>query len=143
MKQGYEDLIRLPHPTSAVHPRMPEADRAAQFAPFAALSGYDAEIAESERQTAERATLSDSEMEEINGRLAKLQRDLPQRPLAEITFFRPDARKTGGAYVTVTGNVKKLDEYARTLTLADGTRICMDDIVAVETAAGEDAWTNS
>ena len=107
----YDEIMGLAHHVSKTRPQMPMADRAAQFAPYAALTGYDAAIRETGR-------LTDARIE-------------PDEEAPEITLlvFRPDARKAGGAYLTVTGRVRKVDEYERLMTLQDGTKIPMDDIL--------------
>ena len=103
---AYDDIIRLPHHVSQNHPQMSMLDRAAQFAPFAALAGYEAAVGETARLTSERRELDAQEAEELNRRLAALISLLPDRPEATLEYFVPDDRKAGGAYVTVTGRVR-------------------------------------
>lgn len=131
MKDDYADIINLPHPVSGRHPRMAAADRAAQFAPFAALTGFGAVITESARLTDCKLELDDSQKEELNGQLAEIQRRISSHPAVTVTFFQPDEKKAGGAYVTVCGTVKKIDEYERAVVMTDGVRIRMDDLAAI------------
>ena len=128
----YDDIIDLPHHVSATRPRMSMIDRAAQFSPFAALTGYDAAIKETGRLTDERIELSE-ESRAVLGRKQQLLLDnLADHPEVSVTFFVPDERKAGGAYVTVTGRVKKVDEFGRLLVLTDGTKIPLDEILDME-----------
>ena len=127
----YADIIHLPHHVSQNHPQMPMLDRAAQFAPFAALTGYEAAVGETARLTAERRELDAQEAEELNRRLAALIANLPDRPEATIEYFVPDDRKSGGAYVTVTGRVRHISVPEKTLVMEDGTVIGFEDIAAI------------
>lgn len=129
---GYEDMLRMPHPVSARHPQMPIRNRAAQFAPFAALTGFDGAIAETARLTEEKPELDESARAELDECLRVLNEHLAERPEAALTCFVPDARKSGGAYVTVTGCVKKIDALTQTVLLADGTTVRMDDICSIK-----------
>ena len=131
MKTPYDDIIHLPHHVSQNHPHMPMLDRAAQFAPFAALTGYEAAVGETARLTAERRELDAQEAEELNRRLSTLISLLPDRPEATIEYFVPDDRKAGGAYVTVTGRVRHISVPEKTLVLEDGTVIPIEDVVSV------------
>jgi len=131
MKTPYDDIIHLPHHVSRNHPQMPMLDRAAQFAPFAALTGYEAAVGETARLTAERRELSSQEAEELNRRLAAIIARLPDRPEAAVEYFVPDDRKAGGAYVTVTGRVRHISVPEKTLVMEDGTVIPLDDIAAL------------
>ena len=132
---AYEDIVDLPHPISKRHTPMPMINRAAQFAPFAALTGYDAVIKETARLTEEDIILSESETAVLNGQLQQLVRHLPEHPKAKITWFRPDERKSGGAYITTTGTVKKIDEYGKYLLMDSGEMIPMEKMVTIETEA--------
>ena len=120
MKTPYDDIIRLPHHVSRNHPQMPMLDRAAQFAPFAALAGYEAAVAETARRTAERRELSPQKTEELNRRLAALIARLPERPEATVEYFVPDERKAGGAYVTVSGRECRTSDCR----MAEKVRLC-------------------
>ena len=124
----YADIIDLPHHVSATRPRMSMIDRAAQFSPFAALTGYDAAIKETGRLTDERSELSEESRAALDRKQQILLDNLADRPEVSVTYFVPDERKSGGAYVTITGQVKKVDEYERLLILTDGTKIPLDEI---------------
>ena len=130
--KSYEDIIHLPCPTSRTHPRMPLSDRAAQFAPFSALTGYDDAIDETGRRTEERLELNE-EMRETLDRKMRLLSELPDaKPQIVVTYFLPDARKAGGSYQTVSGNLKRIDAYERVLIFADGQKIPIGDIYVIE-----------
>lgn len=132
MSGPYDDIINLPHPTSKRHPRMPVHDRAAIFSPFAALSGHGAAIAETARLTERRIELDEDTRAELDRRKAILLGHIDEQPEVTITWFQPDERKDGGAYLTATGRLKKLRELERLLVLADGTEIPLEDVVALE-----------
>ena len=119
----YHDILNLPHPVSRRHPPMPAENRAAQFAPFAALTGYDDVIEETGRVTDEQAVLADDRAAYLDERLAELRGRLADRPSVTVTYFAPDEKEAGGAYRTVTGHLKKIDEFERTVVLTDGTVI--------------------
>ena len=131
MSGKYDDILNLPHHVSASRPHMPAADRAAQFAPFAALTGYDAAVRETARQTDARLELDECEKEALNDKLRVLDEHLENAPEVTVTYFRPDDRKAGGAYVTVSGAVRKIDGYGRVVILADGGRIPIDEIAGI------------
>ena len=132
MTGPYDDIIHLPHPTSSKHPRMPIADRAANFSPFAALAGHSAAIAETARLTNQKAELDEDARAELDRRQAVLLEQIGQQPEVTVTWFQPDERKDGGAYVTTTGWLKKIDEIERVLVLTDGTRIPLEDVAGLE-----------
>ncbi|PNH18631.1 hypothetical protein B6K86_08485 [Lachnospiraceae bacterium] len=131
MKTKYEDIINLPHHVSKTRPQMPISDRAAQFAPFAALTGYDAAIKETGRLTDDKIELEESSLNELNAKIQLLREKLADAPEVTFTYFRPDDRKDGGAYLTITGTVKKLDDYERQIVLQDGTKVPIDDILDI------------
>jgi hypothetical protein len=131
MPPPYDDIIHLPHHVSRNHPQMPLRDRAAQFAPFAALTGYEAAVGETARLTSERRELDPQEAEELNCRLAALIARLPERPEVTVEYFVPDDRKSGGAYVTVTGRVRHISVPEKTLVMEDGTVISLEDVDSV------------
>ena len=126
---NYDDILRLPHPTSKTHPRMSRQDRAAQFSPFAALTGYEAVVKEAARLTEERPMLTEDEVAELDARL-RLAMELDAE--VTVTWFQPDAKKSGGSYVTTTSRVKKADELQRILTMEDGAQIPIQEVTAVE-----------
>ena len=128
----YDDIIDLPHHVSEKHPQMPMADRAAQFSPFAALTGYDAAIVETARLTDQKRELTEEQKQEISKGLRALQECIKSDPVVTVTFFQPDERKAGGTYRTVTGRAKKVDEYLGMLLLTDGTAIPFDSILSME-----------
>ena len=132
MTGPYDDIINLPHPTSAKHPRMPLSDRAAQFAPFAALSGHSAALVETARLTDQRMELDEYEMARVDAELQRLQELLPGRPTASITYFVPDERKNGGSYQTVTGEVKRIDAVNGVIQMADRQCIPIADVFSIE-----------
>ena len=127
-KSKYEDIIDLPHHVSYRHPRMSRIDRAAQFAPFAALTGYGAAVEETARLTEGLTELDETARALLNEKLRMLADFLDSEPQISITYFRPDERKTGGSYVTVSGTIKMVDEYARTVVMTDQTVIPMEHI---------------
>ena len=128
----YEDIINLPHHVSKTRPQMSMLDRAAQFSPFAALTGYDAAIKETGRLTDEKIELDEDTKAALDMKQAYLIEMIDEQPEITIIYFLPDARKVGGAYVTVTGNLKRFDEYERLLILTNGKKIPMDDIANLE-----------
>ena len=130
----YEDIIHLPHPVSGKHPRMSLNDRAAQFSPFAALSGYDAAIRETSRLTEREVELDEDMLEQLDGALRAIEEKIEQAPEAEITWFVPDEKKEGGAYVTRAGRVKKIDDRRNALVMEDGTVIPVERIIEIEKA---------
>lgn len=132
MTGKYDDILRLPHHISASRKPMAITARAAQFAPFAALSGYDAEVQEAGRLTDRPIEPDEYEKEALNARLQLLARHLREKWVVSLVFFQPDERKAGGAYVTRTGTVKKISEVERLLTLTDGTVIPLDDLIALD-----------
>lgn len=127
----YDDIIDLPRPKSA-HEPMPMSDRAAQFSPFAALTGYEDAIDETARLTDARVELGESAVEELERTLAGIAAHISERPEITVTYFVPDGRKEGGAYMTRTGALKRIDELERALVFADGERIAVGDIFFVE-----------
>ena len=137
MSGKYDDIIALPHPEPRTHPRMSLHGRAAQFSPFAALTGHSAAIAETGRLTDSRITLDESEMARVDAELQHLQELLPSRPTVSITYFVPDERKAGGSYQTVTGTVRRIDTVNGALLLTDPRAIPILDILDV--AIQEDA----
>ncbi len=127
----YDDIINLPHPTSARHPRMSLYDRAAQFAPFAALTGHDAAIEETARLTDEKPELSEDTVARLNEKLNLIMENAGTEQVVTITFFVPDESKSGGACVTHSGVVQKIDECEHTVIMADKTVIPMKQICEI------------
>ena len=128
----YDDIIDLPHHQSATRPRMSRINRAAQFAPFAALTGYEAAIQETGRLTDLHIELDESRKAVLSERLRLLILHLRDKPEVTITYFEPDLKKSGGAYLSVTGYVRKVDEYSRTVSLEDGTSVLIDQIFGID-----------
>ena len=122
----------LPHHVSKTRPQMPMSDRAAQFAPFAALTGYDAAIKETGRLTDERIELDVEVLSALDMKYQLLMEALDEAPEVIITYFRPDERKAGGKYVSAVGAVKKIDDFERRITMQDGAKIPMDDVLSIE-----------
>ncbi len=131
-EQKYADIFNMPHHVSAKHPQMSRHDRAAQFAPFAALTGYDAAIKETARLTDKRIELDDSTKTILNDKIQMTLDFADTDPEITVTHFVEDKRKSGGAYVAFTGVVKCIDEYERTVVFTDKTKIPIDDIYALE-----------
>lgn len=127
--RNYEDIIHLPHHRSKKHAPMPLIDRAAQFSPFAALTGHDAAIRETARITDRKIELDEYEIAVLDEKLHQIKEKLIIHPEITVTYFRPDLRKDGGEYVTITSSVKKMDEYTKALIMEDGTRILIEDII--------------
>lgn len=128
----YGDIIDLSHHVSNVHPQMPLEERAAQFSPFAALAGHGDAIRETARFTDAFVELDEDRRESLDEKLFILQEHIREQPKVTITFFRPDARKAGGAYETVSGRLKKVDTYERKLVMADGITVSMGYIIQME-----------
>lgn len=132
MKNVYDDIINLPHHVSATRPHMAVSDRAAQFSPFAALTGYDSAIKETARLTDERIKLDEYVKDALSDRLQIIADRIKEHPEIAITYFQPDVKKNGGAYVTVTSSVKKIDEYKRVVIMSDDTAIPIDEIISMD-----------
>ena len=131
MSVKYDDIINLPHHTSNKHPAMSLEARAAQFAPFAALTGYDEAVKETARFTDKRIVLDDEEKSILDNKLQIIQEQLLKRPEVTFTYFLPDLKKDGGKYVSVTGIVKKIDGYNQVIVVEDKTVIPIHEIVAI------------
>ena len=132
MNGKYDEIMGLPHHISKTRPQMPMSDRAAQFAPFAALTGYDAAIKETGRLTDERIELDVEALSALDMKYQLLMEALDEAPEVTITYFQPDERKAGGKYVSAVGAVKKIDDFERRITMQDGAKIPMDDVLSIE-----------
>jgi len=130
--EKYREIIGLPHPVSKTRPQMPMSDRAAQFAPFAALTGYDSAIKETGRLTDERIELDEEALTTLDMKYQLLMDALDDEPEVTITYFQPEERKTGGKYVSATGAVKKVDDFERRIIMQDGLKILMDDVLSID-----------
>ena len=131
----YDDIINLPHHISKKHPQMSMYSRAAQFAPFAALTGYEDSVKETARLTNERIEIDDEVKAILDAKLQEIQEDISNKPTVTITYFVPDTRKDGGKYVTVTGNIKKIDRYKQVLVLEDQNEIPINDVIEILTCS--------
>ena len=132
MNGKYDEIMGLPHHVSKTRPQMPMSDRAAQFAPFAALTGYGAAIKETGRLTDERIELDVEALSALDMKYQLLMEALDEAPEVTITYFQPDERKAGGKYVSAVGAVKKIDDFERRITMRDGTRIPTDDVLSID-----------
>ena len=132
MNSKYDEIMGLPHHVSKTRPQMPMSDRAAQFAPFAALTGYDSAIKETGRLTDERIELDEEALTALDMKFQILMEALEEEPEVSITYFKPDERKAGGSYLKVTGTLKKLDEYERILMLMNGQKTKLDAVLDID-----------
>ena len=124
----YDDIINLPHHQSSKRSHMRNYQRAAQFAPFAALTGYDAAIDETARLTDQKLGLSDEQADQLNVQIQRIVENIADKPQVEINYFVPDNRKSGGEYVTVTGCVRRVDDHNREIVFTDGLTVKIDDV---------------
>ena len=127
-KFPYEDIVNLPPHISKKHPQPSMMDRAARFAPFAAITGYEEMVLEEARVTEERIDLDEGTLSMLNEKLNMIQEFLDEEPEVTITYFEPDKRKAGGAYVSITGTVKRIDEYEHLVLMNDGKKISINEI---------------
>lgn len=132
MSDIYDDIIDLPHHVSKSRRHMSLHDRAAQFAPFAALSGYGADISEAARLTDKKAALDECELALLDCKLNILQSTDEEQADLTVTYFIPDDKKAGGEYVSKKGSITSIDEYERIIIMSDGTRISIDDILDID-----------
>lgn len=128
----YEDMLHLPHPEPKHHVRMSRKNRAAQFAPFAALTGYEDLVEEAGRTTEREVILEEEVLLRISEQLMELEKHMAQRPFLTITFFEKDEKKEGGAYRTLTDRLCKINRYEKNLTLESGIQIPMESIQSIE-----------
>ena len=132
MTGEYDDIINLPHHVSKTRPQMSMLERAAQFSPFQALTGYGAAIQETARRTEDKIELGDEDVALLNAKLQILADHLPESPEVCIVWFKPDDRKAGGSYVEMTGKVKRIDDVAGLISLQSGEKIRLESIVNIE-----------
>lgn len=130
----YDDLIHLPHPVSRKHPPMSARDRAAQFSPFSALTGYEAVIRETGRLTDSRIEPEEYIRDLLDQKQQILLEAAPAHPEITVTYFIPDDRKQGGKYGTLRGNLKKIDVCRRVMTMLDGTELPLEDIWDIQSS---------
>ena len=128
----YDDIINLPNPTPTCRPRMSALDRAAQFAPFAALTGYEEVVAEAARLTDDRLELSEDMKIILNDKMQMIVDNLDKEPFVTVRYFVPDKRKAGGAYIEVSEIVKEIDEYERCIVMTDGIKIPIEQVRAID-----------
>ena len=127
----YDDIINLPHPEPTTRPRMAMENRAAQFSPFAALTGYDAATREEARLVDIKQELSEDMKDMLDAKLAIIEQHIKEQPEISVTYFQPDEKKNGGAYVTVTGFAKKIDTFERVLMINDEISIPIGCIISL------------
>ena len=132
MKSKYEDIINLPYPQASARKRMSMQDRAAQFSPFAALTGYEEAVEESARLTDDQIELAEDMKAIIDAKLGIIITNMNDRPAVTITYFVPDEKKSGGKYVTVSDNVRSIDAIDGTVTLAKNGTVDIKSIRAIE-----------
>ncbi len=133
-------MINLPHPVSKVHPQMPIAERAAQFSPFAALTGYGDAVKETARLTDEKIELDEDAKEILDEKLKQIREQIEEHPEIEITYFQPDERKKGGSYITITGCIKKIDDRKMSVVMQDKTEISIKDIIEIIWKKNDDGY---
>lgn len=129
--ENYNDIINLPHHKSSTRPHMSNRDRAAQFAPFAALTGHDSAIKETARLTDDFIEISEDKMTALSARMQMIIENILETPEVEFTYFAPDENKLGGAYISKMGNVRRVDEYDRVVIFTDGVKIPIDSIIDI------------
>lgn len=131
MKKNYDDIINLEHHVSQKHPQMSLDARAAQFAPFAALTGFDEQLKEAERLTNERKFINEDLREKLDNKLQIIQKQISVKPTITVNYFVHDLRKQGGSYRTVIGKVKKIDKYKNVVILENKTEIPIEEIIDI------------
>lgn len=130
-EHNYDDIINLEHHVSKKHPPMSLYARSAQFAPFAALTGYEDAVRETARETSQQIDIDDEIKAILDGKIQMLSEQIKKRPEVSITYFLHDLRKDGGAYITVEGVIKKIDTYNQNIVLVDKTEIPINDIIDI------------
>lgn len=131
-KFPYEDIVDLPPHISTKYPQPTMSERAARFAPFAAITGYEEMVLEEARVTEDWIELDEGTKATLNEKLQIIMESLDSRPIVVFTYFQPDEKKSGGAYVSVTGTVKRIDEYEKCVLLTDGTKLPIECIFEIE-----------
>lgn len=129
--ENYNDIINLPHHKSSTRPHMSNRDRAAQFAPFAALTGHDSAIKETARLTDDFIEISEDKMTALSAKMQMIIENILETPEVEFTYFAPDENKLGGAYISKMGNVRRVDEYDSVVIFTDGVKIPIDSIIDI------------
>lgn len=131
MSNKYDDIINLPHYVSKKYPQMSLESRAMQFASFSALTGFEYEIEETSRLTDKRLDLDEDEQKVLDHKLQIIQKNLCKKPIITFTYFIPDLKKDGGKYVTISGPIKKIDEYKKIIVLEDNSTIPINEIINI------------
>ena len=129
MSNEYDDIINLSRPISKKHRPMSMLNRAAQFSPFAALTGYDGIVSEAARVTDERTEMSETDLDVLSTKIQIIAEHIKEKPEITFTYFKKDEKKSGGSYLTKTGNIKQIDDVERLLHFTDGTKLPIDDVV--------------
>ena len=127
----YQDILYQARPVSKVHQPMSKSNRAAQFSPFAALTGYEDAVQETARLTTDKITLSEDQIQIINSVLNEISQYLPDSPYVQITYFEPDKRKQGGSYQQISGTIKKIDDVYGMVIMKGNIRIPVHQIVHI------------
>lgn len=128
----YDDILNLPHHVSNTRPHISMHDRAAQFSPFAALTGYDDTVKETARLTDEKLELTTDRINDLNQKIAFLKEHAEERPQITVEYFIPDEKKSGGKYVTLSGKFRRIDEYNHNMVFTSGEEIPLNDIFEIE-----------
>lgn len=136
----YDSIIHNPHHVSKTRPQMTLLDRAAQFAPFAALTGYDDMVKETARMVDEKRDLSDEQLADLNFKTKYITEHLNDEPLVTITYFVPDDKKAGGTYITKEGKIRKFERYQKYFVFTDGTIVPLSDVWSIESEMFPSAW---
>ena len=136
----YDDIINLPHHVSKKHPQMSLEARSAQFAPFAALTGYGDALEEPQRETEDRIELDEEQKKILDRKIQMLREHINQKPSVVVTYFIPDLIKEGGTYITVSGNVLKIDGYKQSIILEDKTEIPIKEIIEIVSELFKDIY---
>lgn len=129
---NYDDIINLPRHESSTRPRMPAANRAAQFSSFAALSGFGSAIDETARIVGARVELEEADIAILNRKLQMLTDLIAERPEVAVTYFQPDMKKDGGAYITAQGTLRRILNVEKELIFVDGRKIMIADVLDIE-----------
>ena len=132
MNKNYDDIINLPHHVSKKRPQMSIEQRSAQFAPFAALTGYDDAVKETARRTDRRIELEEGQKEILNNKLLYILENIDTKPEITFTYFIPDNKKSGGKYIDKTGIVRKIDMIEQYIQFIDKSKININDIIEID-----------
>ena len=128
----YDEMLHMPYPYHTDRPHMNRIDRAAQFSPFAALTGFDGVVRETARLTDERPEMSEEQKAAMDRTFSELMRRMGEKPEVEVTFFQPDTRKAGGRFVSKRGRLRRIDEANRVICFTDGERVEIDAVMRIE-----------